>query len=42
MAIRTETFRGVASPARYVAPLGAWLDRQSVFSWLVMAPRCCF
>jgi hypothetical protein len=31
MAIRSENVLGVARPARHIAPLGVWLDRQSVF-----------
>jgi multiple sugar transport system permease protein len=36
MSIRSETFE-IVKPARRPAPLGAWLDRESVFSWLMMA-----
>jgi multiple sugar transport system permease protein len=42
MAIRSENVLGVARPARHIAPLGVWLDRQSVFGWLMMAPPLLF
>src|SRR3954468_7070195 len=38
MTIRSEPLIGVARPARRrPASLAAWLDRESVFSWLMMA-----
>src|ERR1700722_11363413 len=37
MSIRTESLVGVAPPARRNASLSLWLDRESVFSWLMMA-----
>jgi multiple sugar transport system permease protein len=42
MSIRSEPLLGVARPARRPAALGAWLDRESVFSWLMMAPPILF
>jgi multiple sugar transport system permease protein len=42
MAIRSETIAGVAQPGRRPASLAAWLDRESVFSWLMMAPPILF
>ena len=38
MSVRSEPFVGAARPARRTATLAGWLDRQSVFSWLMMAP----
>ena len=38
MTIRSEPLIGVARPVRRrPASLAAWLDRESVFSWLMMA-----
>jgi multiple sugar transport system permease protein len=42
MSVRSEPLVSVARPARRTAALGAWLDRQSVFSWLMMAPPLLF
>jgi len=42
MSVRSEPLVGPAQPARRAASLGAWLDRQSVFSWLMMAPPLLF
>jgi multiple sugar transport system permease protein len=42
MSVRSETFVGAARPVRRAATLGLWLDRQSVFSWLMMAPPLLF
>ena len=42
MSVRSESFVGAARPARRAATLGLWLDRQSVFSWLMMAPPLLF
>jgi multiple sugar transport system permease protein len=37
MSIRTEPLVAVARPPRPAISLGLWLDRESVFSWLMMA-----
>jgi multiple sugar transport system permease protein len=37
MTIRSEPIAGVVRPSRRAMSLGAWLDRESVFSWLMMA-----
>jgi multiple sugar transport system permease protein len=37
MAIRSDPLIGVAMRRRRAASLGLWLDRESVFSWLMMA-----
>src|ERR1700720_1392386 len=38
MTIRTEPLIGAArAPRRRPASLAAWLDRESIFSWLMMA-----
>ena len=37
MAIRTEPLVGVAAQGRRSFSLSLWLDRESVFSWLMMA-----
>jgi multiple sugar transport system permease protein len=37
MSIRTEPLIGVARPPRRSASLTEWLDREAVFSWLMMA-----
>ena len=42
MSIRSEPLIGVGRPARRAASLGVWLDRESVFSWLMMAPPILF
>jgi multiple sugar transport system permease protein len=42
MSVRSEPFLRAVRPARRTAPLGVWLDRQSVFSWLMMAPPLLF
>ena len=42
MSVRSEPLVGTPRPARGTAPLGVWLDRQSVFSWLMMAPPLLF
>jgi multiple sugar transport system permease protein len=42
MSVRSEPFVGAARPGRHIATLASWLDRQSVFSWLMMAPPLLF
>jgi multiple sugar transport system permease protein len=42
MSIRSEPLVGAARRVRRAAPLAVWLDRQSVFSWLMMAPPLLF
>jgi multiple sugar transport system permease protein len=42
MSVRSEPLVGAVRPARRAATLGAWLDSQSVFSWLMMAPPLLF
>jgi len=42
MSVRSEPLAGAARPVRRTATLGVWLDRQSVFSWLMMAPPLLF
>jgi len=42
MSVRSEPLVTAARPARRAATLGVWLDRQSVFSWLMMAPPLLF
>jgi len=42
MSIRSEPLIGVGRPARPVASLRAWLDSESAFSWLMMAPPILF
>jgi multiple sugar transport system permease protein len=42
MSVRSEPLVEAARPARRAVPLGVWLDRQSVFSWLMMAPPLLF
>src|SRR4249920_2117111 len=37
MAIRSDPLIGVVRPPRRAAGLALWLDRESVFSWLMMA-----
>src|SRR5690349_25037491 len=42
MTLRSEPIAGIVRPARRAVRLGAWLDRESVFSWLMMAPPLLF
>ena len=42
MSVQSEPLVGAARPARRAVTLGAWLDSQSVFSWLMMAPPLLF
>ena len=42
MSVRSEPFLRAVRPARRTVPLGVWLDRQSVFGWLMMAPPLLF
>jgi len=42
MSVQSEPLVGAARPVRRAATLGVWLDRQSVFSWLMMAPPLLF
>jgi len=42
MSVRSEPLVGAVRPARRAVTLGAWLDSQSVFSWLMMAPPLLF
>ena len=42
MSVRSEPFVRHAGQARRTPPLGVWLDRQGVFSWLMMAPPLLF
>lgn len=42
MSARSEPLLAAARPARRGAPIGLWFDRQSVFSWLMMAPPLLF
>ncbi len=42
MSVRSEPLVGAARRVRRTAPLGVWLDRQSVFSWLMMTPPLLF
>jgi multiple sugar transport system permease protein len=42
MTLRSELAVGVARQARRTAPVRSWLDRESVFSWLMMAPPLLF
>ncbi len=42
MTLRSEPLVAFARPVRRAASLGVWLDRQSVFSWLMMAPPLLF
>ncbi len=42
MTLGTDLLVGTTRPARRTASLGIWLDRQSVFSWLMMAPPLLF
>ncbi len=42
MTLRSEPLVAVARPVRRAKALSIWLDRQSVFSWLMMAPPLLF
>src|SRR6266436_7576349 len=42
MTLGTDLLVGSARPGRCAASLGVWLDRQSVFSWLMMTPPLLF
>ncbi|MFL5268558.1 MAG: carbohydrate ABC transporter permease [Stellaceae bacterium] len=42
MTIRSEPLVGADRQLRRTAPLAVWLDRQGVFSWLMMAPPLLF
>src|SRR5262245_55618437 len=42
MSVRSEPLVGAARPVRRALPLAAWLDRQGVFGWLMMAPPLLF
>jgi multiple sugar transport system permease protein len=42
MTIRSEPLAGVVRRSRRPVSLSGWLDRQSVFSWLMMAPPLLF
>jgi multiple sugar transport system permease protein len=42
MTLRSEPLAGFLTLSRRSAPLTAWLDRQAVFSWLMMAPPLLF
>src|ERR1700680_1750125 len=42
MTIRSEPLIGVARPARRTASRAQWLDREAVFSWLMMAAPILF
>jgi multiple sugar transport system permease protein len=42
MAIRAEEFVGIAPRQRRPFTLGEWVDRGTVFSWLMMAPPILF
>jgi multiple sugar transport system permease protein len=42
MSIRSEPLVRAARPSRRTAAFSVWLDRQSVFSWLMMAPPLLF
>jgi multiple sugar transport system permease protein len=42
MSVRSEPLVGAVRSARRAATLGVWLDRQGVFSWLMMAPPLLF
>jgi multiple sugar transport system permease protein len=42
MSVRSEPFVGAARPVHRAATFGVWLDRQNVFSWLMMAPPLLF
>jgi multiple sugar transport system permease protein len=42
MTLRSEPLIGVVQRGRQAASLSGWLDRESVFSWLMMAPPLLF
>jgi multiple sugar transport system permease protein len=42
MTIRSEPLAEILRPTRRGARIGVWLDRESVFSWLMMAPPILF
>ncbi len=42
MSIRSETFAEISKPSPRTASIGGWLDRESVFGWLMMAPPLLF
>src|SRR5207249_4560496 len=42
MTLDTDLLAGTSRPRRRAASPGIWLDRQSVFSWLMMAPPLLF
>jgi multiple sugar transport system permease protein len=42
MTLRSEPLVATVRPARRAVPLAVWLDRESVFSWLMMAPPLLF
>jgi len=42
MSVRSELIVAASPPARRTASLASWADRQSVFSWLMMAPPLLF
>ena len=42
MSLRSEPLAGVVRPAPRAVSLSVWLDRQSVFSWLMMTPPLLF
>ncbi|MFL5266058.1 MAG: hypothetical protein ACJ8AH_05585, partial [Stellaceae bacterium] len=42
MTIRSQPLAGADRQLRRAAPLAVWLDRQGVFSWLMMAPPLLF
>src|SRR5436189_3295754 len=42
MTLGTDLLARTSRPRRRAVSLGVWLDRQSVFSWLMMAPPLLF
>ena len=42
MTLRSEPLAGILTSSRRAASVTGWLDRQSVFSWLMMAPPLLF
>jgi len=42
MSVRSESIAAIVRPIRRPVSVTAWLDRQSVFSWLMMAPPLLF
>src|SRR5258705_9523736 len=42
MSIRSEPLVGLARPPRPTLSRSGWLDREAVFSWLMMAPPLLF